>query len=198
MCICSCVWVSRSRELCHLKVYDVYSPIWGCVLLPLCSSQESPQQEDWCQGKLAALFSYLTASFPLYNPFSARCSDALHAQNYFYYSINISSKGVRDDLTLSSAAAFTLIFFQDSLFSLKGTADFVCHLLPYQFCHSFMLLREASLPSFFKCIQLLFSQEPSHWDWKSSFFIYLMTFSKYDTTEYLIVPRKCSFLKQSW
>lgn len=67
------LFVWADLESCgHLKVYDVYSSIWGCVVLPLCSSQESPQQEGWCQGKLACLF-YLPslplfsfASFPLY------------------------------------------------------------------------------------------------------------------------------------
>lgn len=42
---------ARSRSI--PEVYDVYSPVWGCLLLPLCSSQESPQQEGWCQGKRA-------------------------------------------------------------------------------------------------------------------------------------------------
>lgn len=49
MWICICVSRLQSR---HLKVNNVYSTIWGCVVLPLCSSQESPQQEGWCQGKL--------------------------------------------------------------------------------------------------------------------------------------------------
>lgn len=47
-----------------LKVYDVYSPIWGRVVLPLCSSQESPQQEGWCQGKRARLLSRLLPCSP--------------------------------------------------------------------------------------------------------------------------------------
>lgn len=49
------VWAASGRWRSIVKVYDVYSPVWGCLLLPLCSSQESPQQEGWCQGKTARL-----------------------------------------------------------------------------------------------------------------------------------------------
>lgn len=63
-CMHACIRVSRSqRAVVIWMCYDVYSSIWGCVLLPLCSSQESPQQEGWCQGKLARLVSYLFPRF---------------------------------------------------------------------------------------------------------------------------------------
>jgi len=114
-CIRSCVCVGCGL----LKVYDVYSSIWGCVVLPLCSSQESPQQEGWCQGKLARPLSspsFCIVAF-LYPWLPFLSCDALYLQNYFYYSINILNKGSRSTFRVIwlCAVAFTLMFSRRSV-----------------------------------------------------------------------------------
>lgn len=71
-----CICVSRLQSSGHLKVNNVYSTIWGCVVLPLCSSQESPQQEGWCQGKLG---------HPLHFRLQCFLFIFLAARPFFYY-----------------------------------------------------------------------------------------------------------------
>lgn len=111
----ACLAVHLQPCLCErLKVYDVDSSVWGCVLLPLRSSQESPQQEGWCEGKPVDRSLFLLFSFCLQTSFypwlTFHCLDTSNP-------INITVKMLRADLTLSCATAFTetsmLIYVRD-------------------------------------------------------------------------------------
>lgn len=100
---------ARSRSI--PEVYDVYSPVWGCLLLPLCSSQESPQQEGWCQGKRARLL----VSFFFFSPLSVFALGCMSTTlksfcvpRYFHPSENTSAKGF-DEIIADLVKSFSLL-----------------------------------------------------------------------------------------